>query len=369
MRAVRLLGATALAASLVLGTALGARATVFDEIEGRQVRPAYQDLGNDAIDRDGRDAGPPANPLPDPGAAPVAADTASGVLAGRVPLGQVQPAWRDPVAAPGQIAPGVVTHDHRPAQTIRVRTRLYMTSVIALPACDPVADIYVGDTWAFTVSHPRDTVILVQPEVPGADTNMHVIGESGTHYMFYLESAGPEAPDITDMSIDIRHPDLCLGRNGGERNWTARGAQRPAPTRPVVGPSERPSDWLREVPFDPSELDFDTHEIRIDRASDAAIAPERVFSDGRWIYLDFGARADSVRWPAAFLTVDGVDQPVNTQIVGQRGQILAVAGTGTVTLRSGQQVVCIQPRRPPPVPDRVILNSPAPPTRNNSGGP
>ena len=75
-----------------------------------------------------------------------------------------------------------------------------------------------------------------------------------------------------------------------------------------------------------------------DQAS-RSIAPERVYSDGIWTWLDYGKTWDIKPLPAVYQRIDGVDTPVNTRIEGSK---IIVHGLPPLTLKSGQKVICIE---------------------------
>ena len=79
---------------------------------------------------------------------------------------------------------------------------------------------------------------------------------------------------------------------------------------------------------------------------DAEIAPERVFHDGVFTYLDFGDDADSVRRPVVHLIIDEIDTLVNTRSAGPTNNVTVVEAVGDLTLRNGQKIVCIKRHAP-----------------------
>jgi len=259
-----------------------------------------------------------------------------------LPLGQIQPAWTDAVAAPGQVSPGILRVRYERNKTFQLRTRVMMTTTIQLPACEQIEDLYIGDGYTFQVKQSRDNVVVVRPNQAGADTSLTIVSSAGNTYTFYMRSETVETKTVSDLSVFVEAPGLCRAAPGQAVRPTILGSNGEM----VVngrGRAGRPTgDFVREIGFDFSKVDFDCCRIYAETQADAAIAPVRVFSDDIHTYVDFGERADRISSPAAFLLRDGIDQPVNTRVVGSRGQILVVEALGDITLKSGERVICIR---------------------------
>ena len=324
---------------------------------------------------------PGANPQGSGGATPGAL-----VSAGSVDLGQVHRAWDSPVSAPGQVAPGLKMVVYDRSAPIEVRTRQFMPSLIHFPECEIIdpRDVILGDGEGFAAVPLRANVLAIYTKYEGVDTSLEAIGQSGNIYTFYVRGERLDSEDVTDLSIRIglpgnpragssAAPDFCAGGFAGAGATRAGGtgagfagnippahagdsplslpAAREGASRAVTAP-----DYLREVKFDLDRLDFNSHRMFAARPEDAVIAPERIFSDGRFVYLDYGSRAAQTRWPVVTMLVDGIDEPVNTRVIGERGQILLVMAMGDITLKSGQAVVCIRQRRDADLPDRLVID-------------
>ncbi|SMF81982.1 ComB9 competence protein [Tistlia consotensis] len=255
-----------------------------------------------------------------------------GVFVG--PLDQVQGAWDEPVAAPGQIAPGVRVAAWAPQDVIRLRVREFMVSSIYLPPCEEITDILVGDSRVFLVRQPRLNLVTVQVTNPEADTNLEIITRSGMIYSFYLRAEPIEADQLPDLKTTVTAPGLC-GRPAASAAPAAAPASGSAPARASL------------APFDPAALRFDDLGIFVQRPEDAGAAPLRVWHDGQKTYLDFGDPGDRPGFvlPAVFETSDGVDRPVNYWRAETTGPlVLVVEAVGNLTLKSGDRVVCIRMR-------------------------
>lgn len=82
---------------------------------------------------------------------------------------------------------------HRDGDTHKIRTRYAMISTIIFDD-DRIADFIVGDEVGFDVrqvKNPRwnlSNILTIKPKIIGVETNLTVIGESGTIYTFYVFS-------------------------------------------------------------------------------------------------------------------------------------------------------------------------------------
>ncbi|MBP8231116.1 MAG: TrbG/VirB9 family P-type conjugative transfer protein [Rhizorhabdus sp.] len=281
------------------------------------------------LDRTGAQAAPIALPG---GADPRAGATQPAQLRDdpTASLDMIQRAWATPVAAPGQVGPGVKRVGYERDAPIKIRARRYMTTTVMLPGCERIDDVVVGDSNAFRVAQPWSNRVTVAPEYVGVDSNMTIVTASGTVYDFYLLSVDFQDAQLPDLRVEVEAPGVCRGGAGGSRRSGAEAA----------------ADFARRVPTDPSRYRWDGFSIWVRDDASREIAPDRVFSDGVWTMLDFGERGDRISIPAAFLVVDDVDMPVNTRTTGDRGQVLVVEAVGDITLKSGAKVVCIRDARP-----------------------
>ena len=101
------------------------------------------------------------------------------------------------------------------------------------------------------------------------------------------------------------------------------------------------ADYIKEIPFASENMTL-AFEMSAKELESIAIAPQKVYSDGIWTWLDYEHTWDAIMFPAVYRVVDGVDTPVNTRIKDSK---IIVHGTPPLTLKSGQKVVCIMPIR------------------------
>lgn len=327
---------------------------------------------------------------PQPAAAPAPAQRSA-----TADLQNVQHAWSVGVPAPEQDRPGVKRVAWDGGGVVRVTTRRYVYTTIVLPPCEVIEQVLMGDpvNFAFRLDETdaanpgyrpaRNRVDIVPRGEVGIDTTATLITASGRIYPFYLVATDVDSPDIPDVVVQVQGPRLCGVDASIDAHVLRRGAtaaasapdpgvapgvvqvaapaaalpgQRgdaslarppgfPAPAAKPEQPPTRP-DYLRKVPVEVQDLHFDTVQILVPNESSRAIAPLRVYDDGRWTYIDFGVdRIDSMRLPQPYLVEDGVDHLVNTALAGEKGEILIVKAIGDLALKSGRLYVCLPRRR------------------------
>lgn len=251
------------------------------------------------------------------------------------PAGAIQSAWNNPGVnkAPNQESPGYNRIEYRPDRVIPLRLREAMNTTVRFPSDEIIEDVYVSDPVSFEAIIPRSNVVMIRVIRPGADGNVVAMGKSGNLYQFYVRGEGANTKVITDMSVDI----MVTGRgNGMPANMG--GLSRTASASDL----KIEADWLRSIGFKPENI---VHDLAIFVPEDhsAGVAPERVFRDGQFTYIDYGANADALNeWPVASLVVQGVETPVNVRTAGPNGRMLVVEGIGDIVLRNGMKIVCIK---------------------------
>ena len=132
----------------------------------------------------------------------------------------------------------------------------------------------------------------------GSDTNLIVTGASGNKYIFYLRSEPSNSSEITYSQVDI-----TLDGNGalpmaGAASTTSGGAksifQKSTPKTATVGADGEDYGWIKSMKIDPSEFRFDL-DIFVPNPDDYVIAPERVWRDRIFTYIDFGDKVVNAR--------------------------------------------------------------------------
>ena len=269
---------------------------------------------------------------------------------GDSPLGQLQQLWTNPVPAPGQVTPGIISfevatgEDARP-QMMRIRVRRYMTTTITLPPCEVIEDIYVGDTRLLRVTSPRDNIALVYPRYEGGDSNLTLVTKSQRRYYFVVIAEGVKARWAPDLAVEVNFED-----NNQFCRREAESVREDERAR-LVDVARGAGDYAQASGIEWSQLEMHSTDFLVyaARPEDAEIAPEAIGTDGKTMFLDFGAkRARTMRWPSVYLREDGRDELVEARPIGKSGQIMQVMAYGELTLKAlagtdkVARIVCIR---------------------------
>lgn len=268
----------------------------------------------------------------------------------------VQNAWDNPTAnmAAGSVKPGYAQLAWSAGAVLPIKLRNGMVTMINLPNGEQIVDAVVGNPDLFEIDATQgDRTMFVAPKGnnQGSDTNMIVMGQSGNKYVFYLRTEPSNSSEITYSQVDV-----LLDGNGSlpvanVATATSGGAksifQKPAPQTSVIGTDGEDYGWIKSMKIDPSEFRFDL-DIFVPNPDDYVIAPERVWRDRIFTYIDFGDKVIAMtQRPVVSLLVEGGESPVGFRTDGEDGRLLIVEAVGDMVLRSGQRIVCIKKREKP----------------------
>lgn len=281
--------------------------------------------------------------------------------------GMLQKAWSDPMKnmGEGQTSPGYSRYNWSPEKVLPVRLRESMATLINFPAWEVIDSIWIGDTSSFVGEFPSPNSLLLftQPGMIGVDSNLIVFGRSGNRYAFYLRSEGYNTDRITNAVVDVIVPNgpSAGGPTGGVSSntpgWVSgmRGSgMNPGipgnslnPSAALNVASNAPKNWLEGIPTNPEKFRFDI-EIYLPNPNDIDIAPERVWHDEIFTYIDFGPKALAMlERPIVNLIVQDSEVPVGFRTRGPNGRLMIVEAVGDMILRNGQKIVCLKLRRDP----------------------
>lgn len=267
-----------------------------------------------------------------------------------------QAAWDNPNAnmASGSIKPGYAQLSWEKGTVLPVKLRNGMTTLITLPEGEQIEDAVMGNNSLFNVDAAQGSrTMYITPvnDNQGSDTNMIVTGKSGNVYTFYLRSEPSIASEITYSQVDI-----VLDGNarlpGATNTATTTGGsgsifKKAATKSTTLGVDGEDYGWIKTMKIDPSEFRFDM-DIFVPNPDDYVIAPERVWRDRVFTYIDFGDKVISMtQRPVVSLLVEGGESPVGFRTDGEDGRLLIVEAVGDMVLRSGQRIVCIKKRAKP----------------------
>lgn len=269
-------------------------------------------------------------------------------------MADFQSAWDNPNAnmAAGSSQPGYANLTWSTGTVLPIKTRAGMATLVTLPAGETVAEVIEGAKGLFTVeTAPGKQTMYIQPkpENNGNDTNLIVIGQSGNKYIFYLRAYPVNSSEISYSQVDI-----SLGNGAGITSNTpiATGSMGSAFSKDstktsTIGVDGEDYGWIKTMKIDPSEFRFDL-DIFVPNPDDYVIAPERVWRDRIFTYIDFGDKVISMtQRPVVALLVEGGESPVGFRTDGEDGRLLIVEAVGDMVLRSGQRIVCIKKREKP----------------------
>ena len=274
-----------------------------------------------------------------------------------VPAIAAQSAWDNPNAnmTAGSSKPGYAQLSWAAGSVLPIKLRNGMATMITLPNGEQIADVIVGNSAMFNIDSSvgsRTMFISPQSSTQGGDTNMIVQGKSGNTYLFYLRAEPANSSEITYSQVDVvLDGNAALPTAVGTDTTTAGSMNsifaKKATTSSTVGVDGEDYGWIKSMKIDPSEFRFDL-DIFVPNPDDYVIAPERVWRDRIFTYIDFGDKVIAMtQRPVVSLLVEGGESPVGFRTDGEDGRLLIVEAVGDMILRSGQRIVCIKKREKP----------------------
>jgi len=233
-----------------------------------------------------------------------------------LPLGAIQQAWNK-----ADTTAGIYEILYNPHESIRIRVREHMSSVIIFPQWEEIIKIINGDVSILMVENIKSNIILIRPmQFVGVDSNITVLGASGNVYLFYLRVEGYNSKFIPDIGVRV------LVANRHQTNNTKNYIKK-------YPKSQNTLDYIRKTPFDPSKLNFN-----YSMSGDESIAPRRVYGDGIRTWLDYDNQIEMTNLPVIFQVIDGKDIPVNYH---REGSKIVVHAGGDLSLKNGSKLACI----------------------------
>lgn len=276
-------------------------------------------------------------------------------------LGMSQSAWLDPLQnlGEGQSRPAYSKYYWSPDLVLPIRLREGMMTLINFPSWEMVEDVFIGDNATFDGQISGPNTVLLYPRKGanvGVDTNIIVFGRSGNRYVFYAKSEGINTERLTNSIIDIEVIDgkgasgkaSSIGSpgSGGLRGGGVAGGSSGAKSTDATYTRRfQNEDWLKEIPLDPSKFRFDV-EVYVPNPDDVVIAPERVWRDDIFTYIDFGNKALNMNQrPIATLIIERLEVPVGFRTKGPNNRLMIIEGIGDIVLRNGKRIICLKLRR------------------------
>ena len=299
-----------------------------------------------------------------------AAQQNGSIIPSRLPLSSLdldmtQDAWTRPEPAKhrDQSTPGYKVLPHSWDTIHRVRIRVATTVSIRLDPGESIRTFLLADTAIIEATAVPPNGMELRALQAGADTSLSIYTTSGRLYKLYIATVPHDADTTTDFIVDIpivqpravppphsaagphtRDPDPApspLQTVGNAMPETTFLQSTETPALPAPG-STGIFGNLESKGADIAALRYDLTAFANTETAKHAIGPQRVFRDNRWTYIDFGPRAARMeQWPAATLLTAGTESPVATDVAGPDRRILIVKAIGSIVLRSGPHVICI----------------------------
>ena len=273
-------------------------------------------------------------------------------------LGMMQSAWLDPLQnfGEGQSKPAYSKYYWSPDLVLPLRLREGMITLLNFPEWEMVEDIYIGDNATFDGQISGPNTLLLYPRKGanvGVDTNIIVFGRSGNRYVFYVRSEGVNTERLTNAIVDIDVIDGAGGAgtlgSGGSSSGRVNASKYYGNGGKSVDSTFtkrfQKNDWIKSIPLDPSQFRFDI-EVYVPNPDDVVIAPERVWRDDIFTYIDLGEKSlNMTQRPIVTLIVERVEVPVGFRTKGPNNRLIIVEAIGDMVLRNGKRIVCLKLRR------------------------
>ena len=268
-----------------------------------------------------------------------------------------QGAWNNPNAnmASGSVKPGYAQLSWSKGTVLPIKLRSGMVTMVTLPTGEQIADGMFGDDGLFKFEGTAGTnVMYLTPNqgVQGGDTNLIITGKSGNQYIFYLRAEPTNSSEVTYSQVEVVADNNAPMPTSMGMMPTANGTmssvfKKTETKSNTIGVDGEDYGWIKSMKIDPSEFRFDL-DIFVPNPDDYVIAPERVWRDRIFTYIDFGDKVISMtQRPVVSLLVEGGESPVGFRTDGQDGRLIIVEAVGDMVLRSGQRIVCIKKREKP----------------------
>ena len=258
---------------------------------------------------------------------------------------------------------------HRDGDTHKIRTRYAMTTTIVFDN-DKIAQVIFGDPQGFELKElgkdkwDLSNILTIRPKMIGIDTNLTVIGESGTIYTFYIFSTHftnrrdpaftvfvSKERSISKIAMTNLEEDRPKSRSGGQKNIYQRieydAIEEDNGEYITIG------DRVNKIHIEKNKIkqgyfqapkstrDWKTLWLKKEHNPIALrMMAIDIFNDNEYTYFKFDREDALSKFPALFKVVDGYDNPVNIKIVGN--YIIAEDLSNQWTLKMGDEWVCVR---------------------------
>ncbi|BDB64080.1 conjugal transfer protein [Helicobacter magdeburgensis] len=259
---------------------------------------------------------------------------------------------------------------HRDGDTHKIRTRYAMTTTIVFDN-DKIAQVIFGDPQGFELKElgkdkwDLSNIITIRPKMIGIDTNLTVIGESGTIYTFYIFSThftNRRDPAFTVFVSKDRSISKIAMTNleEDEHNKKAKNKNKNIYKRIEYEALEEDDGEFISIGDRVNKIQIEKAKIKrgyvqVPKATrswktlwllkeespmSVRMMPIDIFNDNDYTYFKFDREDAMSKFPVLFKVVDGYDNPVNVKIVGN--YIIAEDLSEKWTLKMGDEYICIR---------------------------
>ncbi|MCI7484351.1 MAG: TrbG/VirB9 family P-type conjugative transfer protein [Helicobacter sp.] len=259
---------------------------------------------------------------------------------------------------------------HRDGDTHKIRTRYAMVTTIIFDD-DKIAKVIFGDPNGFELTElgkdkwDLSNIITIKPKMIGIDTNLTIIGESGTIYTFYVFSTHFTNRRDPAFSVFVSK-DRSIGKI--------------AMTNLEDESKKAKKDTYKKIEYDAIEEDDGefisigdrVNKLHIEKSKISRgyiqspkttrswkqlwlkknVSPQAtrmmaidIFNDNDYTYFKFDREDALSKFPVIFKVIDGYDNPVNIKIVGN--YIIAEDLSDRWTLKMGEEWVCVDKTQKP----------------------
>ncbi|MDD4519539.1 MAG: TrbG/VirB9 family P-type conjugative transfer protein [Alphaproteobacteria bacterium] len=274
-------------------------------------------------------------------------------------LGMQQKAWNDPMQhlGEGQTKPGYSRYMWTPDVVLPVRLREGMMTLINLPPWELIEKVHIGSPESFggEIAAPNSLLLYADPTYIGVDSNLIIFGRSGNRYVFYLRSETYNTDRITHSVVDVLvGPKNTPSNAGGQLSDNKQGVSMRASSSGLgnsfgskSGTKTSSNSMMESIPVNPENFRFDI-DVYIPNPEDIEIAPERVWRDDIFTYIDLGPKVLTMtQRPIVNMLVQDSEVPVGFRTKGDHGRLIVVEGIGDMVLRNGKRLICLKLRRDP----------------------
>lgn len=244
---------------------------------------------------------------------------------------------------------------YEPNKTYKIPLRQFLSTYFIFDN-DNIAFYDTGDNVSFASQllgigkYDFSNVLRITPKVVGVDTNLTVFGESGNVYNFYIYSTNHEAniqpKNIVHISESKEAIDKLKVVNLEKAKVEETYQEQKAKEKELVATVGNINEQL-----DYATIGEGINQIKIKRdeiiqdfvqeGEDKELYAGEIFRDSKFVYFKFDSKNGLVKFPIIYRVIEGIDNPINTRVVGN--YIIAETVSNSFTLKFGDNNhVCVR---------------------------